>query len=95
MKETGFTAAFTPNTVVPCTISGSPADIDWVNANESATPTDAPVYAVVTSRSSHPGTVNANFMDGSVHGISDGIDLSTWQSLATRASGEPLASGGW
>jgi prepilin-type N-terminal cleavage/methylation domain-containing protein/prepilin-type processing-associated H-X9-DG protein len=95
MKETGFTAAFTPNTVIPCMISGSPADIDWVNANESATPTDPPLDAVVTSRSSHPGSVNASFMDGSVRGISDGIDLATWQALATRAGGEPLANGNW
>src|SRR5262249_23771840 len=35
MKESGFTALFTPNSNVPCTILGVPSDIDWVNANES------------------------------------------------------------
>jgi prepilin-type N-terminal cleavage/methylation domain-containing protein/prepilin-type processing-associated H-X9-DG protein len=88
MKESGFTAALTPNTNVPCSINGAVADIDWVNANESATTTDPPVYAVVTSRSYHAGLVNVGFMDGSVHGVSDNIDRATWQALATRASGE-------
>jgi prepilin-type N-terminal cleavage/methylation domain-containing protein len=88
MKESGYTATFTPNTSVPCTIGGSPADIDWVNANESATATDPPVYAAVTARSFHAGVVNAAFMDGSVHGVSDGVDLAVWQALATRAGGE-------
>jgi hypothetical protein len=92
MKESGFTAAFTPNTSVPCSISGAVADTDWVNANESATATDPAVYAVVTSRSYHSGIVNVGFMDASVHGISDSVDLTLWQALATRASGE-AASG--
>jgi prepilin-type N-terminal cleavage/methylation domain-containing protein len=95
LKESGFTATFTPNTNVPCTISGAPADIDWVNANETANATDPPVYAAVTSRSFHSGVVNSAFMDGSVHGISDGVDLAVWQALATRAGGEPAQTSGF
>jgi len=88
MKESGFTAAFTPNTSVPCSVSGAVVDTDWVNANESTTATDPPVYAVVTSRSYHSGVVNVGFMDASVHSISESIDLATWQALATRAGAE-------
>lgn len=88
MKETGFTAAFTPNTNALCSFSGVSSDIDWVNANESATATDPAVYAVVTARSYHSGMVNVGFMDGSVRGVADSVDLVTWRALATRAGGE-------
>jgi hypothetical protein len=27
-------------------------------------------------------------MDGSVHSVSDSVDLKTWQALATRAAGD-------
>jgi prepilin-type N-terminal cleavage/methylation domain-containing protein/prepilin-type processing-associated H-X9-DG protein len=91
MKESGFTATFTPNTNVPCSFSGTSSDIDWVNANESATTTDPPVYAAVTSRSYHAGVVNVGFMDGSVHGVNDDVDLTAWRALATRAGSETVS----
>jgi prepilin-type N-terminal cleavage/methylation domain-containing protein/prepilin-type processing-associated H-X9-DG protein len=40
------------------------------------------------ARSYHPGGVNVCFCDGSVHFISDTIDLTTWQSLGSRGGGE-------
>jgi prepilin-type N-terminal cleavage/methylation domain-containing protein/prepilin-type processing-associated H-X9-DG protein len=89
MKETGFTATFTPNTLVPCTQGGIQLDMDWINASEVAPPsTGAVSYSVVTSRSYHSGLVNSLFMDGSVHTVTDSIDLATWQALSTRAGGE-------
>jgi prepilin-type N-terminal cleavage/methylation domain-containing protein len=89
MKESGFTAALAPNTTVGCNVTGAAVpDTDWVNANESLTPGEPPVYAAVTARSYHAGVVNVGFMDASVHGISDSVDLAAWQALATRASGE-------
>ncbi len=95
MKETGFTATFAPNTLVPCTQGGIPYDMDWINASEvaptappAAPATGAVSYSVVTSRSYHSGLVNVLFMDGSIHSVSDGVDLKTWQALATRAGGE-------
>lgn len=36
----------------------------------------------------HPGGVNVLFADGSVHFISDTIDLATWKALATIRGGE-------
>jgi prepilin-type N-terminal cleavage/methylation domain-containing protein/prepilin-type processing-associated H-X9-DG protein len=40
------------------------------------------------ARSRHPGGVNVLFGDGSVHFISDTVNLDTWRALATRAGGE-------
>jgi prepilin-type N-terminal cleavage/methylation domain-containing protein/prepilin-type processing-associated H-X9-DG protein len=40
------------------------------------------------ARSQHPGGVNAVFGDGSVHFITDGVSLTTWQALGSIASGE-------
>jgi hypothetical protein len=94
MKETGFTAVFTPNTNVPCTQAGILYDMDWINQSEVAPlAVGAVSYSVVTSRSFHTGLVNVSVMDGSVRTISNGIDLKTWQGLSTRAGGEML--GDW
>jgi prepilin-type processing-associated H-X9-DG protein len=38
----------------------------------------------------HPGGVNTLFVDGSVHFITETIDIRTLASLVTRASGEVL-----
>ncbi len=43
------------------------------------------------ARSYHPGGVNACFVDGSVHFISDSIDLANWRALWTRALGEVIS----
>ena len=89
MKETGFTATFTPNTLVPCTQGGLQYDMDWINQSELVPDaTGAASYSAVTSRSYHSGLVNSLFMDGSVHTVTDSVDLKTWQALATRAGGE-------
>ena len=47
-----------------------------------------PSFAIVTSRSFHPGVVQVVLLDGSVRSISDSIELSTWRALATRAGDE-------
>jgi prepilin-type N-terminal cleavage/methylation domain-containing protein/prepilin-type processing-associated H-X9-DG protein len=93
MKETGFTATFTPNTLVQCTEMGAQYDVDWINQSELVPTVPASTgalisYSVVTSRSYHSGLVNLLFMDGSVHTVGDSIDLKTWQALSTRAGAE-------
>jgi len=40
------------------------------------------------ARSSHPGGVNVAMADGSVHFLTNGIDLALWRSLATRGGRE-------
>jgi len=47
--------------------------------------------ALSTARSFHNGGVNVLLADGSVRFVRDGIQLSAWRALATRAGGEVLA----
>jgi prepilin-type N-terminal cleavage/methylation domain-containing protein len=87
VHQTGFTATFPPNTKVPYVSAGKTWDIDFNSSREGRT-TNGTTYAVVTSRSYHPGGVNSSAADGSVRFVAQTIDLLTWRSLATRAGGE-------
>jgi prepilin-type processing-associated H-X9-DG protein len=88
VHQTGFTAAFTPNTQIAC----RDLDVDWTHSREGRNNTD-PTYAAVTSRSYHGGgIVNVAMMDGSVHGVTDAIDLQVWRAMATRAGEEATAT---
>ncbi len=99
--QSGFTAAFPPNTQAFCEESGQRYDVDWNDyrvrgwdpddptADLSAHP---PTYAAVTSRSYHAGnTVNVAMADASVHLISGDIDIDVWRALATRENGEVVS----
>jgi hypothetical protein len=48
-------------------------------------------FAAVTSRSHHDGLVGVAMMDGSVRTIEDGIAISVWRGLSTRAGGEAVS----
>ena len=85
--QTGFTAAFTPNTRVICQANGRAYDVDWTNQQEGKSATAA-TYAAVTSRSYHPGGVNVVLMDGSTHFIDDQVELRVWQAMSTRSGQE-------
>ena len=85
--QTGFTTTFTPNTKCPYMVGGKTYDIDFNSMREGRS-TSVPTYAVVTSRSHHVGLVQVAIMDGSVRSISNSIELTTWQTLGTRAGGE-------
>ncbi|HUT92698.1 MAG TPA: DUF1559 domain-containing protein [Thermoguttaceae bacterium] len=77
--QTVFNAAAPPNWKFPsCEIgsSGFAADRD----------------GVYPARSFHPGGVNAALGDASVRFISETIDLTTYQSLGSRAGGETLSN---
>jgi type II secretory pathway pseudopilin PulG len=90
--QSGFTTTFPPNTVVPYTYTdGNTYDIDFSNMSEGSSNT-APTFASITSRSFHAATVNAAYMDGSVHSIPNSIDASVWQALSTRNGGEAVPS---
>ena len=83
----GFTTALPPNTRSP---AGRPAvDSDMSSEDEDD---GGPTYSAITSRSYHPGGVNALFADGSVHTIKDSISFQTWRSLGTVGGGEVLSS---
>ena len=60
-----------------------------------AIPNGDPLMPVTTAgqqysaaRSRHPGGVNVAFCDGSIHFISNAIQLGTWQALGTMDGGE-------
>jgi prepilin-type N-terminal cleavage/methylation domain-containing protein len=87
VHETGFTTTFTPNQFVPHVDAGITYDIDLTSMRDGESIT-VPTYAAVTARSYHPGLVNALLMDGSVRTIEDGIELTVWRALGTRAGAE-------
>ena len=82
----GFTTALPPNTkalVAP----GVDVDVNTEDENNGG-----PTYAAITSRSYHPGGVDALFGDGSVHFIKNSINWTTWRALGTIAGGEVVSS---
>ena len=90
VHHTGFTAVFTPNTVVPHSAGGRGYDIDY-NSRQEGTSATAKTYAAITSRSHHLSLVGVAMMDGSTRTIADAIDEVVWRALATRAGGEVVA----
>jgi prepilin-type N-terminal cleavage/methylation domain-containing protein/prepilin-type processing-associated H-X9-DG protein len=86
-QQSGFTTTFGPNTRVEYQVNGVPYDIDFVSWREGTHLTRA-TYAALTSRSYHPGGVNALMMDGSVRFVADGINRQTWRALGTRSGRE-------
>lgn len=83
----GFTTTFPPNTVVPHVVGGQTFDIDVSSSREGRSLTEA-TRGVITSRSYHPGLVQAAMMDGSVRGVTESIELKVYRALGTRAGGE-------
>lgn len=98
VHQAGFTATFTPNTKVECSINGNVVDSDFNdwrirNPNDSDYDANMVTYAAVTSRSYHTGgTVNAAMTDGSVRTINSDIDIDVWRAQATRDGGEIVNS---
>jgi len=74
---------------VPYTASGRTYDVD-VTSQRDGESTTLPTYAAVTSRSFHPGGVNAALLDGSVRFVTGTIDLAVWRALGTRNGGETV-----
>jgi type II secretory pathway pseudopilin PulG len=88
IHQTGFTTVFPPNTLVNFTDDdGDTYNVDFVSSLEDRT-VNLLTYAAVTSRSSHPGLINALCMDGSVRAVRENIHVSVWRALGTRAGRE-------
>ncbi len=85
--ETGVTHTFAPNTFSPFSQNEPQTDCDFSSSLLGASTTD-PTYAIVTSRSYHPGGVNVGLMDGSVRFVRSSVDLKIWQAYGTRAGYE-------
>jgi prepilin-type N-terminal cleavage/methylation domain-containing protein len=94
VHHTGFTATMTPNTVVSYTTGGKTYDADYNSWQEGKNGVNGvPSYAIITSRSMHPGTVNTVLMDGSVQTVSSAIDMRVWRAFGTRAGKEEVPNG--
>lgn len=90
VHDSGFTTLFTPNRIVSYTHSdGHSYDIDLNSRQEGSSATQA-TYAAITSRSYHPGFVQAGLLDGSVRSIQDGVSPDVWHALGTRGRGERI-----
>lgn len=86
VHQTGFTSTFPPNAETQ--VEGSTGDYgigDYTACREAKIAcVGEPTYAAVTSRSWHEGIVHSLMMDGSVHPVSENIDLELWRRLSQR-----------
>lgn len=94
VHHTGITATMPPNTFVPYDGPDGRVDADYNSWQEGkgGIASTTPTYAIITSRSYHPGSVQVAMMDGSGQTINDNIDMLVWRSMATRAGGEVTSS---
>jgi prepilin-type N-terminal cleavage/methylation domain-containing protein/prepilin-type processing-associated H-X9-DG protein len=92
VNQSGVTTAWAPNTKVCGEDNASfyfgseaPPDLDLIGIKESD---GGPTYAAVTSRSYHPGGVNALLADGSVRFVKESVAGTLWRALGSVAGGE-------
>lgn len=87
VHQTGFTTTLPPNSKV--TVPGGETDeVGYTSCVEERTCSTS-TFAAITSRSYHTGgIVQSLLMDGSVHSISENINLNTWRNLGARNDGE-------
>jgi prepilin-type processing-associated H-X9-DG protein len=83
----GFTTALAPNTKSPAGALALDSDMCSVDEDDGG-----PTYGAVTSRSYHPGGVNALFADGGVHFVKNSINVQTWRALGTVGGGEVVSA---
>jgi prepilin-type processing-associated H-X9-DG protein len=79
-----FNTLYPPNTSVPDRQNSICASVP------EAPCTIANTNVVMSLRSRHPGVVNVVFADGSVHTISDGVDLLVYNAAGSREDGEAV-----
>lgn len=89
VHHTGFTTTMTPNTRVLVVRDGQTLDVDFNSWQEGRNGSAGiPTYSMITSRSGHPGIVNAAYGDGSVRTVNSNISLDIWRAMGTRAGGD-------
>ena len=89
VHQTGITVALGPNARVNVPGGVRPDEGDYTSCREDQT-CNGPTFASVTSRSWHVGSVQVLLMDGSVHSVSENIDLAIWRRLGQRNDGQVL-----
>ena len=89
VHHTGITTTLPPNTDVPCPPPNEALSCDYNSWQEGRDGNaGSATYAMVTSRSAHPGSVTVALADGSVRAITDTVDAAVWLGLGSRAGGE-------
>jgi prepilin-type N-terminal cleavage/methylation domain-containing protein/prepilin-type processing-associated H-X9-DG protein len=87
----GFETRAVPNSAVSDTMQSA----DACNPVEPNAPCEAPSTAAsyfwAAARSRHPGGVNAAMCDGSVHYVTDEVDLAVWRAASTTQGDESLS----
>lgn len=97
VHHTGVTTTLPPNSEMLVVIDPSDdpllyTDHDYNSWQEGKQGGAAgPTYAIVTSRSQHPGGVNAARLDGSIQFVAEDVALEVWRALGTRAGDEIAA----
>jgi prepilin-type N-terminal cleavage/methylation domain-containing protein/prepilin-type processing-associated H-X9-DG protein len=89
VHHVGFTTAWPPNKKTPGGPRGAYPDVDLDSERERI---GGPTFAAITSRSHHPGGVNALLGDGSVKFMKSTTDGMVWRALGTVAGGEVLSA---
>lgn len=89
-QETGMTTAWPPNKQILG--SKGEGDLDLQGSPLFLGGTGGPTFAAITSRSYHPGGVNALLADGSVRFIKSSIAGRVWRSLGSIAGGEVVSA---
>lgn len=90
VHASGFSTAWPPNKAIIGTAPwnlGLDLDLNGINQELGG-----PSFAAITSRSYHPGGVDALFGDGSSRFIKSSIDGLVWRALGTIAGGEVVSS---
>lgn len=90
VHHTGITTTMAPNSEVPYDTGNETVSADfnsWQEGKDGAA--SHPTYAIVTSRSAHPGVVQGAMVDGSVQTFSEEIVLAVWRALGSRNGEEP------
>jgi len=90
MTQTGVTTTFPPNTAMPYQNGSTTLDVDFMSSRLGVS-TTLLSYSAVNAPSYHVGGVNILFMDGSVHFVTNSVDLNTWRALGSRSGGEVVS----
>jgi prepilin-type N-terminal cleavage/methylation domain-containing protein len=89
VHHTGITTTMTPNTKVTYDNGGDTVIADFNSWQEGKDGVMGhPTYAIVTSRSTHPGVVQGAMVDGSVQTFTENVDLAVWRAVGSRNGGE-------
>jgi prepilin-type N-terminal cleavage/methylation domain-containing protein len=90
VHHTGVTGTLPPNTFVRYLKDGIELDADYNSWQEGkgGLANSTKTYAIITSRSYHPGGVQVAMVDGSGQTVNSDIDALVWRAKATRAGGE-------